>query len=155
MTNDTLFMTEALRLAQKAMANGEVPVGAVITFDNQIIASGYNEREKTLNPIDHAECIAIQAAAAKQRNWRLINCTLYVTLEPCLMCCGAIILARIPRIVFGALDPKAGAVKSLYTSLSDPRLNHRPEVISGVLEPECSKILRDFFKSRRLKDDLK
>lgn len=149
MTADILFMQKALELAQKAARAGEVPVGAIVVKSGQILAEAHNLKESDGLSTSHAEVLAIQAACSKQKSWRLDGCTLYVTLEPCLMCCGAIIQARIPRVVFGALDTKAGAAVSLYETLSDPRLNHRAEVISGVLSQECSSILSDFFKQLR------
>ena len=136
----------ALIEAQKAFDLKEVPVGAVITKGNEVISRAFNQKESTHQPTGHAEILAIQQAAQKLSNWRLSGCTLYVSLEPCLMCGGAILQSRISRVVIGALDLKAGAVFSLYQILSDQRLNHRPEVVGHVLESECSSILKKFFQ---------
>ncbi len=144
-------MSRALLQAQRALAHQEVPVGAVIVHNNKIIARGYNQRETRQDPLAHAEHTAIAKAAKKLGTWRLTDCTLYVTLEPCTMCAGAIVLSRIPRVVFGCFDPKAGACGSISNVLTDTKLNHRPEVVSGVLEKECSQILKDFFKNIRKK----
>lgn len=148
------WMREALREAETAASRGEVPVGAVVVFDNKIsderiIARGHNEREIRQLPTAHAEIVALTRAAAHFGSWRLDDCTLYVTLEPCVMCAGAIIHARIPRVVYAADDPKSGAVKSLYNILSDPRLNHRCEIVSGVCAEESTQLLADFFRKRR------
>jgi tRNA(adenine34) deaminase len=146
------FMKKAINLAKKAALKGEVPVGAVIVHNGKLIATGWNLRESKKNPIMHAEIMAIQKASKKLEAWRLSEATLYVTLEPCLMCAGAIYQSRITKVVFGALDPKAGACGSLYCIHEDSRLNHRFLVESGVLAEECSQVLKDFFKSRRKKD---
>ncbi|MCA9239345.1 MAG: tRNA adenosine(34) deaminase TadA [Planctomycetales bacterium] len=144
------FIQQALRLAREAEALGEAPVGAVIVAaDGRVVGSAYNQREQLRDPTAHAEMIAITQAAEALGGWRLEGCTLYVTLEPCPMCAGAILLARIPTVVYGAQDPKAGAVESLFTLLADSRLNHRCEVISGVLADECGRVLTDFFRARR------
>ncbi|MGE3974121.1 MAG: tRNA adenosine(34) deaminase TadA [Bdellovibrionales bacterium] len=143
------FMTQALELAKKAEVFKEVPIGAVVVFENKIVGAGYNLRESQKHPLAHAEKIAIEEAAQKLGRWRLTGCTLYVTLEPCLMCAGAIINSRIEHVVYGAKDPKAGAVESLYQSLSDARLNHRPQVTGGVMAEECGQILSSFFASLR------
>lgn len=143
------WMNHALDLARKAQAIGEVPVGAVIIRNNVVVGEGYNRRESMNDPTAHAELIAIQEAARTTRSWRLEGCRMYVTLEPCIQCCGAIILARIPEVVYGTDDPKAGAVTSLYHLLDDPRLNHRVEVLSGVLAGECGNILSQFFEELR------
>jgi tRNA(adenine34) deaminase len=148
---DELFMREALREAEKAARRGEVPVGAIAVHQGQIIGRGHNLRETARDPSAHAELIAIRAAAAYLASWRLIDVHLYVTLEPCPMCAGAIVNARVPRVIYGADDPKAGAVRTLYTLLSDPRLNHRPEVIPGVLADDCATQLRAFFSAIRKK----
>lgn len=149
-SNDTFYMLQALELAKKAYFQGEIPVGAVITDSSgQIISSGYNLRETNQNAIAHAETLAIQEACQKLGRWRLHDCTLYVTLEPCFMCAGAIVLARVPRVVFGCFDPKAGAAGSLANVLNDSRLNHRCSIHSGILGEESSKLLKDFFKARR------
>jgi tRNA(adenine34) deaminase len=149
------FMREALREAQFAFDEDEVPIGAVIVHDEpasasrRIIAAAHNQREQLHDPTAHAEMIAITQAAEALGNWRLDGCTLYVTLEPCPMCAGAIVLARMPRVVYGAADPKAGAVTTLYQLLNDPRLNHRAEVIAGVLAEPCGEILSRFFQQKR------
>lgn len=148
--NDRKFMLLAIEEAQIAGSNGEVPVGAVITDrNNNIISSGRNLRETIQDPTAHAEIIAIRKASEKLKSWRIEGATLYVTLEPCAMCIGAIVLARISRLVFGTRDPKAGAVYSLYNIGTDSRLNHNVEVIEGVLEVECSSLLREFFSELR------
>lgn len=142
-------MRQALSLAQTASDLDEVPVGALIVKDGQLIAEGYNLREKKLSVLSHAELEAIHIANQQLSSWRLNGCTLYVTLEPCLMCAGAIYQSRIDRVVFGAPDPKAGATGSLFDIQNDLRLNHQFQVSGGVLEPECGQILRDFFKKKR------
>ena len=142
-------MKRALALAEEAGLRGEVPVGAVIVQDSEIIAEAFNERESLPSAVAHAELSAISRACAALKRWRLSGCTLYVTLEPCVMCAGAIVQARVDRVVFGASDPKAGAVTSLYQVLSDARLNHRPQIEAGVLANECGQILTEFFKARR------
>lgn len=149
MRDDEYFMREALKEAEKARAIGEVPVGAVIVSNGEIIARAYNLRETTGDPTNHAEVLVIRKAAAIKKHWRLSDVTLYVTLEPCPMCAGAIILARIKRLVYGALDPKSGATGSLMNLVQDERLNHRVEVTSGILQGECGTILKDFFRERR------
>jgi tRNA(adenine34) deaminase len=143
------FMRMALDQAQQAMADNEVPVGAVIIHQGRIVAAAYNQREQLRDPTAHAEMIAITQAAESLGDWRLEDCTLYVTLEPCPMCAGAILQARIPHVVFGARDPKAGAVTSLFQLLNDSRLNHACNVVAGVLEPECGQILSQFFQQQR------
>jgi tRNA(adenine34) deaminase len=147
--SDEHWMRQALKLAQQAAEQDEVPVGAVIVHKNKIIASAFNQREQLADPTAHAEMIAITQAASHLNSWRLLDCSLFVTLEPCPMCAGAILQSRIPRIVYGALDPKAGAVVSLYQLLNDPRLNHRCETLSGVLANECGRILTEFFDRKR------
>ncbi len=146
---DESFMLRALAEAALAINENEVPVGAVIVQEERIIASSHNQREQLRDPTAHAEMIAITQAAETLGSWRLNNCTLYVTLEPCPMCAGAILLARIPRIVYGASDPKAGAIDSLYQLLRDTRLNHRAETVGGVLAVECSEMLTRFFEVQR------
>lgn len=146
---DFNYMRHALRLAAEAEALGEVPVGAVVVCENSVIADGYNEREGRPSALAHAEIIALEKATEWLGRWRLSGCTLYVTLEPCVMCAGALVQARVDRVVFGALDPKGGGVESLYKILSDERLNHRPEVVGGVLAEECGAILSGFFKKKR------
>lgn len=154
--SDEKFMKLAIEQANIAEENGDVPIGAVIVHKNQIIAKAYNQREQLQDPTAHAEIIALTQAAAAMESWRLSGCTMYVTLEPCPMCAGALVLARIDRLVYGCDDPKTGAVKSLYNIVTDGRLNHRLEVTSGVLADECVKLLQDFFQKKRLnKDDLK
>ncbi len=148
-TLDEKYMLEALKLAEMARAEGEVPVGALIVKDGSVISKAYNLRETSHSAIAHAEVLAISQACEALKTWRLEGCTLYVTLEPCLMCAGAIVQARVPRVVFGALDSKGGAVESLYQALSDERLNHRCEVLPGVLAEDCGRILTEFFKERR------
>jgi tRNA(adenine34) deaminase len=148
---DSECMCLALREAEAAAAEDEVPIGAVIVHAGQVIASAHNQREQLRDPTAHAEMIAITQAAGALGDWRLEYCTLYVTLEPCPMCAGAIVLARIPRVVYGAADPKAGAAQSLYQLLNDPRLNHRAEVTAGVLAEECGAILSQFFEQKRRK----
>ncbi|MBI5048897.1 MAG: tRNA adenosine(34) deaminase TadA [Deltaproteobacteria bacterium] len=146
---DTYFMSEALKEAKKAVKKGEVPIGAVIVSDNNIIARGYNLKESAADPTSHAEIIAIKKASKKLGEWRLLNSTIYVTLEPCLMCMGALIQARISRLVFGCYDSKAGAAGSLYDVSNDKRLNHRIKLTTGVMTAECEKILKDFFRDLR------
>ncbi len=149
------FMRHALREAEAALAEDEVPIGAVIVYDDpasdsrRVIAATHNQREQLRDPTAHAEMIAITQAAQALSNWRLEHCTLYVTLEPCPMCAGAIVLARMPRVVYGAADPKAGAANTLFQLLDDPRLNHRAEVIAGVLAEPCGQILSKFFAEKR------
>ncbi|MEM6691809.1 MAG: tRNA adenosine(34) deaminase TadA [Planctomycetota bacterium] len=148
---DQHWMMRALEMAQQAEASEEVPVGAVIVRGGEMIAAAGNQRESLKDPTAHAEMIAITQAAAAIEDWRLEECTMFVTLEPCLMCAGAIVQSRIPRVVFGATDPKGGAVVTLYQALQDARLNHRCEVTHGVLAEQCGKILTQFFSSRRKK----
>ncbi|HPS31396.1 MAG TPA: tRNA adenosine(34) deaminase TadA [bacterium] len=149
MEKEIFYMEEALKLAGLARELEEVPVGAVVVLDNQIIGKGYNRRESTNSPLSHAEIEAIVEASACLGSWRLEECELYVTLEPCIMCCGAIIQSRIKKLIYGARDPKAGAVRSLYNLLEDSRLNHQVEIVEGVLVDECSSILTGFFKEIR------
>lgn len=143
------FMRQALQQAERAAAVGEVPVGAIIVREQKVIAAAYNQREQRHDPTAHAEMIAITQAAAVVQDWRLEDCGLYVTLEPCAMCAGAILQARIPLVVFGATDPKAGAVQTLFQLLSDRRLNHRAEVVGGICAAECGEILTRFFCQQR------
>ena len=150
MTNDDVsWMEKALELAHQAAENDEVPVGAVIIKAGKLVAAEHNLREDSGNPVAHAEILAIQAAAKLIGNWRLTDTTLYVTLEPCPMCAGAIILARIPRVVFGAADPKSGAAGSLYNIVQDERLNHKVELLSGVCADKSRTLLRTFFENKR------
>ncbi len=146
---DLEFMRAALEQARKAVAQGEVPIGAVLVRDGQVLARTHNFRELWQDPTAHAEVVAIREAATQSGSWRLTDTTLYVTLEPCAMCVGAIILARIPRLVFGAVDPKAGACGSIIDLPAERRLNHRVEVIGGVLEQESQKLLQTFFRNLR------
>ncbi len=143
------FMQLAIQEAEVAFGENEVPVGAVIAWGGRVIAAAHNQREQLRDPTAHAEMIAITQAAHHLGSWRLEGCTLYVTLEPCPMCAGAILQARIPTVVYGAEDPKAGAVRSLYQLLEDQRLNHRCKVISGVLAERCAELLRRFFEEQR------
>lgn len=146
---DHQYMQEALEEAKKAAALGEVPIGAVIVYRDEIIARAHNLRETTQNALTHAESMAIQEACKKVGSWRLEETTLYVTLEPCPMCAGAILQSRIPRVVYGARDIKAGCVDSLYRLLNDARFNHECTVTEGVMAEECGQILTDFFKALR------
>jgi len=146
---DKQFMKLAIEQAKIAEENGDVPIGAVIIYQNQIIGKAYNQREQLKDPTAHAEIIALTQAAAFLESWRLNGCSMYVTLEPCPMCAGALVLARMERLVYGCDDPKTGAVKSLYNIVQDERLNHRLEVTSGVLADECSELLQEFFQKRR------
>ncbi len=143
------WMQLALKEAERAYALNEVPVGALIIHQNKIIAKGFNQIEKLQDPTAHAEMIAITAAASHLQSRRLEGCTLYVTLEPCPMCAGAIVLARIPTLVFGTFDPKAGACGTLFNLTADKRLNHHPHVVSGVLDVQCEALLKSFFKEKR------
>ncbi|MRR59302.1 MAG: tRNA adenosine(34) deaminase TadA [Deltaproteobacteria bacterium] len=143
------WMGLAIREAKKAGARDEVPIGAVIVRDGLVLGRGYNLREKSLDPTSHAEMTAIRRAAKKAANWRLLGATLYVTLEPCPMCMGAILLARLERVVFGCHDPKAGAAGSLFDLSNDARLNHRLELTSGVRGEECAELLSSFFAALR------
>jgi tRNA(adenine34) deaminase len=148
---DQIYMRQALLLAREAAAEGEVPVGSVIVHEGVVVGVGRNRREQDHDPLAHAELLAINSASSSLARWRLSGCTLYVTLEPCFMCAGALVNARVDRLVFGALDPKAGAVGSLADVCRDPRLNHRLVVDNGVLQDECSAVLKEFFKARRSK----
>ncbi|HET9162445.1 MAG TPA: tRNA adenosine(34) deaminase TadA [Solirubrobacterales bacterium] len=143
------LMALAIERAREAEGHGDVPIGAVIGRDGEPLAAAGNERELRRDPTAHAEILAIRAAAEALGGWRLPGTTLYVTLEPCAMCAGAIVLARIPRVVYGAPDPKAGAAGSVLDVLAEPALNHRPEVVAGVMEDECAALLREFFAARR------
>jgi len=148
--SDEAALAAALTVAREALARGEVPVGAVVLDPSgAVIASAHNEREVGHDPTGHAEVLALRRAGAALGSWRLDGCTLAVTLEPCTMCAGALVLARVSRLVFGAWDPKAGAVGSLWDVVRDRRLNHRPEVAGGVCEAECSALLTDFFGGKR------
>ncbi len=147
--NDEYYMQLAIAEAEAAAAADESPVGAVIVCEDQVLASAHNQREALRDPTAHAEVIAITQAAAALASWRLDGCTMYVTLEPCPMCAGAIVQARIPRLVYGAADEKAGAVRTLYRLCDDPRLNHRAEIVSGVLAARCGALLTKFFQQKR------
>lgn len=146
---DERHMEMALEAAARALAHDDVPVGAVVVRAGEVVATGRNERELRGDPTAHAEVLALQAASRALGSWRLLETTLYVTLEPCAMCAGAIVLARVPRVVWGAPDPKAGAAGSVLDVLAEPRLNHRPEVLGGVRAAECADLLRTFFAARR------
>jgi tRNA(adenine34) deaminase len=146
---DDYFMRLALREAERALEHDDVPIGAVLVYGGEVVAAAHNERELRQDPTAHAEMIALREGARAAGTWRLLDTVLYVTLEPCAMCAGAIVLARVARVVFGATDPKAGACGSALDVLGEERLNHRPEVASGLLAPACGQLLTDFFASRR------
>ena len=148
--SDQVRMREALELAQQASKNGEVPVGAIIVRDDIVLARAHNLREQSKDATAHAEVLAIRAASDRVGDWRLTNTTLYVTLEPCPMCAGAIVLARIPRVVYAASDPKSGAAGTLFNLLQDKRLNHQVDVVQGVLVEESVALLQSFFRERRV-----
>ncbi|PTM56939.1 tRNA adenosine(34) deaminase TadA [Desmospora activa] len=149
--NHDYFMLEAIAQAQQAQAIGEVPIGAVVVKDDHIIGRGYNLRETDQDPTAHAEMIAIREAAHTLGSWRLTDCSLYVTLEPCPMCAGAIMLARMERVIYGATDPKGGCAGTLMNLLQDPRLNHQTEVVDGWMREECGALLTRFFRELRAK----
>lgn len=146
---DITFMQRAIELARRAEQDGEVPVGALVVMENEVIGEGWNRPIGAADPIAHAEIVALRAAASKLSNYRLTGATLYVTLEPCPMCAGAIVLARIARVVFGASDPQAGACGTVFDLLRSSQLNHRAEVQGGVLAEDCSRLLKGFFQSKR------
>jgi tRNA(adenine34) deaminase len=146
---DERYMRMAIDAALVAEENGDVPIGTVIVYENRVIGRAYNQREQLKDPTAHAEIIALTQAAAFVQSWRLHGCTIYVTLEPCPMCAGALVLARLDRLVYGCPDPKTGACGSLYDIVRDGRLNHRLEVTAGVLADDCTRLLQDFFKQRR------
>ncbi|MDQ0063899.1 tRNA adenosine(34) deaminase TadA [Paenibacillus harenae] len=146
---DRAWMTEAIAEARKAEQIGEVPIGAVIVRDNEIIGRGYNLRETNLDPTAHAEMVAIRDATERIGAWRLLDCTLYVTLEPCPMCAGAIVQSRVKRVVYGTTDPKAGCAGTLMNLLQEPRFNHETELTSGILQEECASLLTQFFRRLR------
>ena len=148
-SGDERLMALAIERAREAERHGDVPIGAIVARDGEPLAAAGNERELRGDPTAHAEVLAIRAAAEALGGWRLPGTTLYITLEPCAMCAGAIVLARIPTVVFGAHDPKAGAAGSVFDVLAEPALNHRPEVRSGVMERECASLLEEFFAARR------
>ena len=145
------WMSEAIALARQARAIGEVPIGCVIVHDptQRLLGRGYNRRQTDHDPTAHAEILALREAGQTLRHWRLLDCTMYVTLEPCPMCAGALVNARLPRLVYGCDDPKAGAVRTLYQLCEDGRLNHRVTVTSGVMAPQCAQLLQDFFRTQR------
>ncbi|MGI8874409.1 MAG: tRNA adenosine(34) deaminase TadA [Egibacteraceae bacterium] len=147
--DDERFMGLALVEARAARAHDDVPIGAVVVHRGEVVGAGHNERELRQDPTAHAEALALRRAAQRLGTWRVLDSTLYVTLEPCAMCAGAIVLARVPRVVFASADPKAGAAGSVLDILAEPRLNHRPEVRGGLLADECTALLREFFASRR------
>ena len=146
---DEYFMRLALREAERASEHDDVPIGAVVVHDGEVIGVGANERELRGDPTAHAEVLALREASSRLGTWRLLDCVLYVTLEPCAMCAGAIVLARLPRVIYGADDPKAGMAGSVLDVLGEPRLNHRPEVAGGLLAAESADLLRSFFAPRR------
>jgi tRNA(adenine34) deaminase len=146
---DEYFMRLALREAEGALDHDDVPVGAVVVRDGEVIGAAHNERELRSDPTAHAELLALRQAACALGSWRVLEAVLYVTLEPCAMCAGGIVLARVPRVVFGTRDPKAGAAGSVLDILGEPRFNHRPEVVGGLLEAECASLLTAFFAGRR------
>jgi tRNA(adenine34) deaminase len=147
--SDERFMRLAIGEARRALEHEDVPIGAVVVRDGEVIGAGRNERERRQDPTAHAEVLALREAAAAVGSWRVLDSVLFVTLEPCAMCAGAIVLARVPRVVYGTADPKAGAAGSVLDVLAEPRLNHRPEVAGGLLADECAALLTDFFGSRR------
>ena len=152
LTEDEKYMKEAVKQARKAYALGEVPIGCVIVHDGKIIGRGYNRRNTDKNTLAHAEITAIKKASKVIGDWRLEECTLYVTLEPCQMCAGAIVQARIPKVVMACMNPKAGCAGSILNILDNPQFNHQVESVSGVLEEECSKMLKDFFVELRIRN---
>ncbi|SEM84967.1 tRNA adenosine(34) deaminase TadA [Lihuaxuella thermophila] len=152
--NHEFFMEAALEEAKKAESIGEVPIGAVVVLDGEIIGRGHNLRETHQDPTAHAEMIAIREAAERIGSWRLTDCILYVTLEPCPMCAGAIVQSRIKEVVYGTEDPKAGCAGTLMNLLDDPRFNHQTPIVTGILKEECSRILTDFFRALREKKKL-
>jgi tRNA(adenine34) deaminase len=146
---DEWFMRLALREAERALEHEDVPIGAVVVREGEVIGAAHNERELRQDPTAHAEMLALREASTAVGSWRVLDSGLYMTLEPCTMCAGAIVLARVPRVVYGTVDPKAGAAGSVLDVLGEPRLNHRPEVAAGLLAAECAALLTDFFGSRR------
>ena len=150
---DNRYMKLAIDQAFIAEENGDVPIGCIIVHENKVIGRAYNQREQLQDPTAHAEIIALTQAASSLESWRLLDCTMYVTLEPCCMCAGALVLARMKRLVYGCDDPKTGAVKSLYNIVQDDRLNDKVEVTSGVMADECSTLLQMFFKRRRIENN--
>jgi tRNA(adenine34) deaminase len=148
-TDDERWMRAALAEAARALEHDDVPVGAIVVHDGEVIGAGHNERELRQDPTAHAEMLALRQAASALGHWRLLDTHLYVTLEPCAQCAGAIVLGRVPRVVYGTDDPKAGAAGSVLDILGEPRLNHRPAVLGGVLAADCAALLVEFFRSRR------
>jgi tRNA(adenine34) deaminase len=146
---DRRFMQEAIELARKALETEDVPIGALVVHQGRVIGRGYNQREKLQDPTAHAEMLALTAAAEYIGHWRLENCTLYVTLEPCPMCAGALVQARVSRLVYGAADAKAGACGSLFEITQDPRLNHQVQTVAGIMADQCAELLQAFFRRRR------
>ncbi len=146
---DEYFMRLALREAARALEHDDVPIGAVVVHGGEVVGAGHNERELRSDPTAHAEMIALREAARALGSWRVLDSVMYVTLEPCAMCAGAIVLSRLPRVIYGATDPKAGAAGSVFNVLAEPRLNHRPQVESGLLAEDCADLLRSFFAPRR------
>lgn len=151
LTDDERYMRQALRLAKKAMDSGDVPIGCVIVHDGKVIARGYNRRNRDMQSLAHAEIIAIKKASKVIGDWRLEECRMYITLEPCQMCSGAIVQARIPEVVIGCMNPKAGCAGSIINLLDMKEFNHQVEVTRGVLEEECSELLKSFFKELRVR----
>lgn len=152
LTVDEKYMRQAIKLAHKASALGEVPIGCIIVYDGKIIGRGYNRRNTDKNTLSHAEITAIRKASKYIGDWRLEECTMYVTLEPCQMCSGAIVQARIPKVVIGCMNPKAGCAGSVLNILNMPEFNHQVETIKGVLEEECSRLLKQFFQELRIRN---
>lgn len=152
MTEDEKYMKQALRLAKKAYENGDVPIGCVIVYEGRVIGRGYNRRNKDRSSLAHAEIMAIKKAVKFMGDWRLENCRMYVTLEPCQMCAGAIVQARIPEVVIGCMNPKAGSAGSIINLLEMKEFNHQADVTRGILEEECSELLKDFFKNLRIRN---
>jgi tRNA(adenine34) deaminase len=146
---DEYFMRLAIREAERALEHEDVPIGAVVVREGEVIGAAHNERELRQDPTAHAEMLALREASTAVGSWRVLDSMLYVTLEPCAMCAGAIVLARVPRVVYGTVDPKAGAAGSVLDVLAEPRLNHRPEVAGGLLASDCAALLTDFFGTRR------
>ena len=149
MTQEEKYMKEAIKQAKKAAAIGDVPIGCVIVEDDKIIARAYNQRNKKKTTLAHAELLAIQKASKKVNDWRLEDCTMYITLEPCQMCAGAIVQARIPKVVIGAMNPKAGCAGSILDLLQEKRFNHQVDKVIGVLQEQCSQMMQDFFRELR------
>ena len=149
MTQEEKYMKEAIKQAKKAAVIGDVPIGCVIVEDDKIIARAYNQRNKKKTTLAHAELLAMKKACKKLGDWRLEDCTMYITLEPCQMCAGAIVQARIPEVMIGCMNPKAGCAGSIYNLLQEPAFNHQVSLFKGVLEEECSQMLKDFFRSLR------